>query len=398
MQKHSSAAPASATAFSLSEGGRLHDLLARAGFPGDARGRRLRYAALLAIAWLPLVVLAMAGGTAWGGVPYPLLIDPGPWVRFFVVAPLLIFAEPFADRVLGSVLDQLRITGIVPDQERPAFEALVARARRIATSDTVDLILVVVALTLPHLLAVSATHILAGHGTWFFQPGADGQLKSASGRWYEWISLPLIEFLLLRWAWRSLAWWRLLWGISRLRLDILPSHPDRAGGLSFLAFAPMAFLPVFTGVSALASHSVAVRVRFGGLHLVDVRGRILGFVLLDLIVLLVPQFFFSPAQGKARLKALRGLSSTGAGAARAFERRWAGDAPDRTGDLLESEHPGAMADYASTYELVRAMRPAGFSAGELIRIVLPLVAPFLPLLLFQYSPAELVRAVVEMVR
>jgi hypothetical protein len=203
---------------------------------------------------------------------------------------------------------------------------------------------------------------------------------------------------MLRWAWRSLAWWRLLWGISRLRLDILPSHPDRAGGLSFLAFAPTAFLPVFAGVSALASHSIAMQMRFDEVHLADVRGKILGFVALELAVLLVPQFLFARAQDKARLRALRGLSSTGAGAARAFERRWAGGAPDRAGDLLESEHPGAMADFASTYELAQAMRPAGLSPGELIRIVLPLVAPFLPLLLFQFSPAELVRALMEMVR
>jgi len=387
-----------ATPFSLCEGGRLHDLLARSGFPRDARGRRLWYAALLAIAWLPLVVLAAAGGTAWSGVPYPLLIDPGPWVRFFFVTPLLIFAEPFADRVLGRVLDQFRATGIVPDEERPAFEALVARAQRLATSDTVELILVAVALSVPHLLAVSASQVVAGHGTWFFQPGADGHVQSAPGRWYEWISLPLIEFLLLQWAWRSLAWWRLLWGISRLRLDILPSHPDRAGGLSFLAFAPAAFLPVFAGVSALASHTLAVQMRFEGLHLADVRGKILGFVALELAVLLVPQFLFSRAQDKARVNALCALSSTGAGAARAFERRWAGGAADRTGDLLESEHPGAMADFASTYELVRTMRPAGLSLGGVIRIVLPLVAPFLPLLLFQYSPAELLRAVMELVR
>jgi hypothetical protein len=390
--------PAAGTAaFSFSVGGRLDELLAIAGLAGDARGRRMRYTALLAIAWLPVVVLAAAGGVAWGGVAYPLLVDPGPWVRFFIVAPLLIFAEPVTDRVLGGVIDQFRSTGLVADQDAPAFEAIVTRAQRLATSDTIGLILATIALALPHVIASAATEVVAGHGTWMFRVSGAGSIRSAAGHWYEWVSLPLVEFLLLRWVWRGLAWWRLLWGISRLSLRIMPTHPDRAGGLSFLALAPSAFLPVFAGVSALASLGISVQLRFGGQHLADVRGSIVGFVVLELILLLVPQFLFAPSQGQARRRALRSLGAAGAGAARAFERHWAGDAPGEAGELLESNHPGAMADFASTYELARTMRPAGLSMQELIGVVLPLVAPFVPLLLFQYSPAQIVQRLMEMV-
>ena len=79
------------TAFSLTEGGRFHAALERAGLVGGPRGRLVLVAALLALGWLPLVIIAAMQGTAASGeaVSVPLLRDLGPWVRYFVAVPLL---------------------------------------------------------------------------------------------------------------------------------------------------------------------------------------------------------------------------------------------------------------------------------------------------------------------
>ena len=54
------------------------------------------------------------------------------------------------------------------------------------------------------------------------------------GYWIAFVSIPLFQFLLLRWYLRLFIWSRFLWQASRLNLDLIPTHPDRAGGIAFL--------------------------------------------------------------------------------------------------------------------------------------------------------------------
>ena len=55
-----------------------------------------------------------------------------------------------------------------------------------------------------------------------------------AGYWYAFVSIPIFQFILLRWYLRLLIWFRLLWQVSRLNLRLISTHPDRAGGLAFL--------------------------------------------------------------------------------------------------------------------------------------------------------------------
>ena len=57
-----------------------------------------------------------------------------------------------------------------------------------------------------------------------------------------------------------------------------------------------------------------------------------------------------------------------------------------------------MIDYAGMYGQVRAMRPLAISLREVVAILLPLLAPFAPLLLYQYSLKEILQGVVQLVR
>jgi hypothetical protein len=60
------------------------------------------------------------------------------------------------------------------------------------------------------------------------------------GYWLAAVSLPIFQFILLRWYVRFFIWFQFLWRISKLDLRLLPAHPDRAGGLGFLGAAPCA--------------------------------------------------------------------------------------------------------------------------------------------------------------
>jgi hypothetical protein len=319
-------------------------------------------------------------------------------VRYFFLVPVVIMTEPFTDWVLDAVVGRFR-SGLVPETHRQLFEANVAATQRLATSDAVALTIAVIALSLPHVLASDVAQFLSDTTTWASRPGEGGVVFNAAGRWYAWVSLPFVQFLLLRWAWRILLWSRLLWRTSRMPLTISPGHPDRMGGLEVVSFAPFAFVAVLSALSALASAGSADAIALHQVRLIDVQGPIAAFVILELLVLLVPQLFFVPAAERARLRSLTRFAAAGEAAAQAFKRHWA-DAPteDQGVELLESNQPGAMADFSVTYAIVQKMRPTGLSIRTVLKLALLLVAPFIPLLLFEYSVRDILQQVLQMFR
>jgi len=81
--------------FSIVLGGPLYQLVRRAHLAGDALEllrRRVLFIPLFA--WLPLLLLSVLGGRAWGhAVTVPFLLDLSVHVRYLLTMPLLIVAE-----------------------------------------------------------------------------------------------------------------------------------------------------------------------------------------------------------------------------------------------------------------------------------------------------------------
>jgi len=79
--------------------------------------------------------------------------------------------------------------------------------------------------------------------TGYGMPGGRWKLTPA-GLWYVFISIPLLQFILLRWYTRLFIWFRFFWHVSRLNLHLVPTHPDRCAGLAFLGKSAYAFGPI----------------------------------------------------------------------------------------------------------------------------------------------------------
>jgi hypothetical protein len=63
--------------------------------------------------------------------------------------------------------------------------------------------------------------------TWQILVFPSGATRTMAGWWHVFVSLPIFQFLMVRWLWRYLIWCRLLWRISRLDLQLIPTHPDQ---------------------------------------------------------------------------------------------------------------------------------------------------------------------------
>ncbi len=90
--------------FSLTRGGPMHRLLVLLGNAGDERQRVIRRAiSIVLITWLPLLLLSLVHGDAYGtGVRIPFLYDFAVNVRFLVAIPILILAESSIEQGDGA--------------------------------------------------------------------------------------------------------------------------------------------------------------------------------------------------------------------------------------------------------------------------------------------------------
>ena len=121
--------------FSLILGGPLYQLLRRAHLSGDALEllrRRVTVAALLT--WLPLLVLSIAEGHAWGdSVKVPFLYDVDVHARFLLALPLFVVAEIVVHHRMRPVVAAFLNRGLIPDAARAKFDAAISAACVCAT-------------------------------------------------------------------------------------------------------------------------------------------------------------------------------------------------------------------------------------------------------------------------
>ena len=95
------------TDFSLVQGGPLFQLFLRTGLlrpPTDLLMRRI--VAIFCIVWIPLLMLSILSGHAFGGTGVPFLFDLGGQARLLLCVPLLIAADVLVHRRIRATVQQ----------------------------------------------------------------------------------------------------------------------------------------------------------------------------------------------------------------------------------------------------------------------------------------------------
>ena len=260
--------------FSLVLGGPLFQLLRRSHLSGDALELvRQRIIVISLLAWLPLLVLSALEGQALGGsAAVPFLLDVDVHVRFLVALPLLIVAELVVHQRMRFVVRQFLERHLIPESALTRFDAAIASAFRLRNSVLAEVLLIAFVYGVG-VLIIWRQYMALDTATWYAVPTAEGLQLSLTGVWYGYVSLPLFQFLLMRWYFRLFIWTRFLWQVSRLDLSLVPTHPDRVGGLGFLANTVYAFAPLAVAHGALLAGLIANRIFYLGAALPDVQDR-----------------------------------------------------------------------------------------------------------------------------
>ena len=382
--------------FSLVLGGPLYQVFRRAHLSGPAleqAGRRIWVIALLA--WLPLLVLTLATGRAWGPPSaLPFLRDIETQVRFLVALPVLIAAELIVHRRTRSTVAQFLERGLVRPGDVPRFERAIASALRLRNSIPLELGLVLVVATVGQWIWRST--IAFGAPSWYAAP-EDGQMRlTAAGVWFAAVSVPVFQFVLLRWYLRLLIWFRFLWQVSRLDLHLVPTHPDRAAGLAFLGKGTYAFGPILFAQGAVLAGIIATRVVYGGQHLMGFKLEVIGLVGFLVLFLLAPLTMFSAGLARAKVAGLAQYGKLASVYVTAFEGKWIHRVPAEE-ELLGTGDIQSLSDLGQSYSVIREMSVVPFGLQDITRLVLATAAPLLPLALTVFSLEELVVRLLKMV-
>jgi len=378
--------------FSLVLGGPLFQLLRRAHLSDDALMLvRQRIIVISLLAWLPLLVLSALGGQALGGrAAVPFLLDVDVHVRFLVALPLLIVAELVVHRRMRFVVKQFLERQVIPESAMPRFDAAIASALRLRNSVLAEVLLIAFVYGVGVLIVWRQYGALAA-ATWYATPAVGGSTLSLAGMWYGYVSVPLFQFLLLRWYFRLGIWARLLWQVSRIDLRLVPTHPDRVGGLGFLANTVYAFTPLAVAHGALLAGMIANRIFYLGATLPAFKVEIAVMVIFLLCVVLGPLLVFAPQLAETKRTGNREYGTLAQRYVREFDAKWLrGDAPAEE-PLVGSADIQSLADLANSFEVVRTMRLAPVTKEALLQLAAATLAPVVPLALTMMSLEELLK-------
>jgi hypothetical protein len=210
-----------------------------------------------------------------------------------------------------------------------------------------------------------------------------------AGYWFCFVSIPLFQFILLRWYLRFAIWFQLLWRVSTLNLRLLPTHPDRAGGIGFLGRSSYAFAPILFAQGTLLAGLIASRVLYQGESLMSFKLSLIALVGFFVLVILGPLTVFTPELARAKRRGLNEYGTLATVYAADFDEKWVRDGA-REEDILGTADIQSLADLANSYAVVREMRLVPFALNDVARLAIATAAPALPLLLTIMPLEELV--------
>jgi hypothetical protein len=391
--------------FSLVLGGPLYQLYVRSRLirpPLDLWHRRIIASAV--ITWVPLLLLAAAAGRAFGGVAVPFIQDLAAHARFLLALPLLIVAEVVVHLRLRAIVEQFRERGLIAPQDDARFDEALASSGRWRNSVAVEVVMLVLAFTLGHWLwsKQAALHV----PTWYGSDTDGVRRYTAAGYWYVFVSLPVFRFIILRWYFRFVIWYRFLWRVSRIRLRLNALHPDRSAGLGFLAQSTQAILPVLVAHTVLVAGVLGDRIWHEGARLTQFKMEIGGVVAVLLLAALAPLLFFAIQLAATRRAGLRQYGALASRYVDEFEHKWipfpparapAADAGNPPEPLLGAADIQSLADLGNSYDVVREMRSLPFGKDTVVRLALMILLPLAPLVLTMVPLDEVLQGALKLV-
>jgi hypothetical protein len=352
--------------------------------PAKGLGIARRAAFFTLLAFLPLAAWALWAGRAVpgsagaagaaGAAGEPLLEPFGVLVRCLIAIPVLVFAQGLAHRTTTRLLPWFVRSGVVPAGKVPQFRAVVHGLTRLRNASWPWIVMVglVIAWTALGPVAQNSDEL-----AWATEGAAPATHFGFGGWWFLCVARPIYFVLTLAWLWRLALLTLLFRRIAKLGLELVPTHPDRLGGLAFVEGFVTIFGPVAFVMSAVLSSQWAHQVLYHDAPLKSLQVPAVVFLVLALAFFLTPLLVFVPTLAAARKRAMLEYGALVGLHGKLVRERWILRQPVENDEILHAPEIGPVADAISVFEAVKAMRPVPIGKPALLAIALPVIVPFL---------------------
>jgi hypothetical protein len=275
--------------------------------------------------------------------------------------------------VCDFTLSQLDAQKFVPAMSRARFDRMVSDARRMADSNVPEAVLVLIGVGLG----------LAGlYRVVPIRGSLPGHSLSAAQTWYALADLPVFQFLLWRSVWRWVIWVRILVGLARMPLDIVPTHPDLCAGLRFLRLPSVAYcVALVFAASAVLCAELATR--FSGATVGTFIPLLIALAAAGTLIAYGPLLIFVPQLYRARRFGLLEVGSIATQCGRYFRNTWIEKSMDGTRVDLQP-----LVSVEQTYrETVKRISIFLIDKRDVITLLVVTLLPALPLI-WWHVPSE----------
>jgi len=379
--------------FSIVRGGLMDRalILLRIIKPSDPLNVKRKAIFFIAITWLPLVILTVISGSFFGNtVQVPFLYDFPVHIRFLLAVPMLLAAETIVDQRSKLIINQFSKAQLILEEGKQEFELAKAKADRMCESSWAEAIILVLIIGNIGFRWVANDVTVS---SWQFPDIHEDQAPSRAAFWLLTVSIPIFQFIILRWVWRWIIWFRLLQLISKTPLNLTPTHPDKAGGIGFLGEPPAPFSMITMAFSIVISSIIAGKMIFFNAQLSEFYVTIGVFVFICILINITPLLIFFKPLRKTRIKGVFEYSALIQHHHLQFTDKWI--KPASTEELLIGNPDiSSMCDFTPVYDSIENMHPFPFDFKIMLATIVVSVLPLLPLILLIMPLAELLKVLV----
>ncbi len=332
------------------------------------------------ITWAPPALLFWFFGYTTGLEPRNNFFrDVAGLGQCFLGYPLFLFAEWHIDANTSAALKTFIARPVLDKRDKPFFSAIITQLHRYRRLVKLDLALLAVAY-LCSFLWISG-ELQNGVDTWHARKGSDGlEHLTAAGAWAAVIGVPIYNYWWLRFLGKCAIWSWVLWKLSKLRLYLVPTHPDRTAGLYFISKTQTSFGAVIFafGVSAIAAtvgHKLIIE-RASPL-IFAVWGPLIGYIVLAPTVFTLPLLAFTPQLKSLKRRSTEQFNRQLSNLSRQFEKEWLEAKFDR--NKIVTPEISALADINVAYSTVQRLRVVPFDFESMSKLLAATISPFVPL-------------------
>lgn len=324
--------------------------------------------------WLPLPILTLISHVKFSW----FMSDFDVHVRFLLSLALLLYAEVIANERFQIVVRQFIKCNIIAEKDRQQYNTMITSAVKLSSSTWIEVLLLLFVITIGRW--ISNQVLPFDFSAWYATKVNNSVTLTLPGYWYDFVSLPIFQFILLRWYYRVLIWYRFLWQVSKLKLQLNSLHPDKAGGIGFLVNSVYGLEPFLIAHSVLLAGIIFSSIINTHTTLWQFQYEILSWVLVLICIPLIPMTFFILQLLRAKRNGTNEYDVVANQYVTEFRKKWINSESQHKDQFLGSSDIQSLADLSNSFNVSAQMHVLPFGKNAILFLFVFTALPFFPLI------------------